>query len=105
MLTVRALFSVLVLPGIFAGIVPWVVAAYDPWRGDGCDLGAVLVGAGIGIVILCVRDFLVIGRNARAVGSAAQARRRGPIPVRAQSHVRRRVDDHPGSRDLHRLAA
>ena len=66
MLTVRALVSVLVLPGIFAGIVPWVMAAFDPWRGNGFDLGAVVLGAGIGIVILCVRDFLVIGRGTLA---------------------------------------
>jgi protein-S-isoprenylcysteine O-methyltransferase Ste14 len=62
----RALLAVLVLPGIFAGILPWVIAAHDPWRDEGHDLGAVVLGAGIGIVILCVRDFLVIGRGTLA---------------------------------------
>lgn len=62
----RALLAVIVLPGIFAGILPWVIAAEDPWRGEGHDLGAIVLGAGIGIVILCVRDFLMIGRGTLA---------------------------------------
>ena len=66
MLILRALFAVLVLPGIFAGVVPWVIAAHDPWRQTGLDIGTVVLGAGIGILILCVRDFLVIGRGTLA---------------------------------------
>jgi protein-S-isoprenylcysteine O-methyltransferase Ste14 len=62
----RALLAVAVLPGIFAGVLPWLIAAGDPWRGEGHDLGVVILGAGIGIVILCVRDFLVIGRGTLA---------------------------------------
>jgi protein-S-isoprenylcysteine O-methyltransferase Ste14 len=62
----RALLAVLVLPGIFAGVVPWVIAAHDPWRAGGNDLGTWILGAGIGVVILCVRDFLVIGRGTLA---------------------------------------
>jgi protein-S-isoprenylcysteine O-methyltransferase Ste14 len=66
MMAARALLAVLVLPGVFAGLLPWVIAAYDPWRGEGYGLGAAMLGAGIGIVILCVRDFLVIGRGTLA---------------------------------------
>lgn len=66
MMAARALLAVLVLPGIFAGILPWLIASGDPWRGEGHDLGTVVLGAGIGIVILCVRDFLMIGRGTLA---------------------------------------
>lgn len=62
----RALLAVALLPGIFAGVLPWVIAAHDPWRGEGYGLGAAVLGAGIGIVILCVRDFLVVGRGTLA---------------------------------------
>ena len=62
----RALFAVLVLPGFFAGFLPWVIAARDPWRVEGHDIGAAILGAGIGVLILCVRDFLVVGRGTLA---------------------------------------
>lgn len=62
----RALLSVLVLPGLFAGVAPWIIARFDPWRGEGIDIAAAVLGAGIGIVILCVRDFLVVGRGTLA---------------------------------------
>lgn len=62
----RALFAMLVLPGFFAGILPWVIAAHDPWRVAGHDIGAAVLGAGIGVLILCVRDFLVVGRGTLA---------------------------------------
>lgn len=57
----RALLAVLVLPGVFAGALPWLIASWDPWRREGFDAAALILGTGIGIVILCVRDFLVVG--------------------------------------------
>ncbi|MGZ5038832.1 MAG: methyltransferase family protein [Usitatibacter sp.] len=66
MLLARALLAVAILPGLFAGVVPWIVAANDPWRGEGSDLGAIVAGTGIGVLILCVRDFLVVGRGTLA---------------------------------------
>ncbi len=66
MLLARALFAAAILPGIFAGVIPWLIAARDPWRAGGSDLGALVVGAGIGVLILCVRDFLVAGRGTLA---------------------------------------
>ena len=66
MLLARALLAVAILPGLFAGLLPWVIAANDPRRGEGIDLGALVVGTGIGILILTVRDFLVIGHGTLA---------------------------------------
>ena len=66
MLVARALFAVALLPGIFVGILPWAIAAHDPSRVEGHDIGTILLGAGIGVYILCVRDFLVIGRGTLA---------------------------------------
>ena len=66
MLLLRALLAVAILPGVFAGVLPWIIAARDPWRGEGSDLGAIVLGAGIGVLVLCVRDFLVAGRGTLA---------------------------------------
>lgn len=66
MLLARALFAVAILPGIFAGVIPWLIAARDPWRAEGSDLGAIVFGVGVGVLILCVRDFLVAGRGTLA---------------------------------------
>jgi protein-S-isoprenylcysteine O-methyltransferase Ste14 len=66
MLLARALYAVAVLPGFFAGFVPWVIAARDPWRGEGHHLGALAVGAGVGILFLTVREFFVTGRGTLA---------------------------------------
>jgi protein-S-isoprenylcysteine O-methyltransferase Ste14 len=66
MLLLRALISVAVLPGFFAGFLPWFIAKRDPWRVEGSDWGTLLLGAGIGLLVLCVRDFLVIGRGTLA---------------------------------------
>ena len=66
MLVTRAVLAVALLPGIFVAILPWMIAAHDPSRGDGYDFGTILLGAGIGVYILCVRDFLVTGRGTLA---------------------------------------
>jgi protein-S-isoprenylcysteine O-methyltransferase Ste14 len=66
MLLARALLAAMILPGLAAGVLPWVIAARDPWRGEGYGLGAIVLGAGIGVLILCVRDFLVAGRGTLA---------------------------------------
>src|SRR5450631_519064 len=73
MLLLRALFAVAVLPGVFAGVLPWIIAARDPWRGEGSDLGAVVLGAGVGVLMLCVRDFLVAGRGTLAPWDAPRS--------------------------------
>ena len=66
MLLARALIAVALLPGLFAGALPWVLAAYDPRRGDGHMAGAIVVAAGVAVLLLTVRDFLVAGRGTLA---------------------------------------
>jgi hypothetical protein len=51
---VRALLAVVLLPGLFAGILPWVIADYDPLRTNGDGAGIVVLAIGIGIVLACV---------------------------------------------------
>lgn len=62
----RALLAFLILPGVFAGVIPWIIAASDPWRGARHPVALALLGAGAAIVLWCVRDFLVIGRGTLA---------------------------------------
>jgi protein-S-isoprenylcysteine O-methyltransferase Ste14 len=66
MMPLRALFAVLMLPGIFAGILPWAIAAYDPGRVEGHVAGLAVIAVGACIVAACVRDFFVIGRGTLA---------------------------------------
>lgn len=66
MLLARALFAAVLLPGLFAGALPWVIAAYDSRRGEGHAAGAIIVAAGGVILFLTVRDFLVIGSGTLA---------------------------------------
>src|SRR5688572_10944365 len=62
----RAVLAFLILPGIFAGIVPAVLVALDPWRGDGWPAGAGILAGGIGGLLWCVRDFYVAGKGTLA---------------------------------------
>jgi protein-S-isoprenylcysteine O-methyltransferase Ste14 len=66
MLLARALLAFLLLPGLFAGILPWLIAAQDPWRGEGQFAGWIVLAVGACVLIVCVRDFLVIGRGSLA---------------------------------------
>jgi protein-S-isoprenylcysteine O-methyltransferase Ste14 len=67
MLFVRALASFLALPGIVAGLLPWLIVTNDPGRGDGWYLpGLVLSGAGLAVLLWCVRDFYVTGKGTLA---------------------------------------
>jgi protein-S-isoprenylcysteine O-methyltransferase Ste14 len=63
----RALTAFLVLPGIMAGLLPALLAYYDPWRGRPILLpGAILVCAGIVLLMICARDFYVSGKGTLA---------------------------------------
>jgi len=67
-LQVRALFAFLALPFLFAGLVPPLLLALDPWRCS-CGLtiaGSLLLGAGLVVLLWCVRDFVAIGRGTLA---------------------------------------
>jgi|SRR6185295_17555766 len=66
MLFLRALISFLLLPCVFAGLVPaWIVSA-DRWRGQGLLFGFVPAVLGILILLWCVRDFYVSGKGTLA---------------------------------------
>ena len=62
----RALVAFLALPGVFAGVVPALLAAADPSPGRGRAAGLVLVGLGVCLLLWCVRDFLVAGHGTLA---------------------------------------
>jgi protein-S-isoprenylcysteine O-methyltransferase Ste14 len=59
----RALFAFLMLPGMFAGWLPALLAHLDAGRHGGWAGGWILLGIGLGLLLWCVRDFLVSGRG------------------------------------------
>jgi protein-S-isoprenylcysteine O-methyltransferase Ste14 len=62
----RAFLAFLLLPGIAAGVVPFVLSLFDPFKGDGNIFGLVLLGIGLLILLWCVRDFYVSGKGTLA---------------------------------------
>jgi protein-S-isoprenylcysteine O-methyltransferase Ste14 len=67
MLFVRALASFLALPGVVAGLVPWLIVSNDRGRGEGWSAaGLVVSGAGLALLLWCVRDFYVTGKGTLA---------------------------------------
>lgn len=62
----RALTAFLILPGLFAFMLPPVIGMYDPWRHDAIPFGGVIIILGIILLIWCVRDFYVSGRGTLA---------------------------------------
>jgi protein-S-isoprenylcysteine O-methyltransferase Ste14 len=67
MLWIRALFYVLVLPGIFAGAIPAFLSQYERWpQTPRPMIGGVLIALGVAGFAWCVRDFAVRGRGTLA---------------------------------------
>jgi hypothetical protein len=62
----RALLAFLTLPGIVAGLIPGVLVLADPQPGRGLAPGFCLLGAGVVLLLSCVRDFSVAGRGTLA---------------------------------------
>ncbi len=62
----RAISTFLLLPGIFAGCLPWLISEFDPWRGNGWQLGVIVGTLGLVILLICVRDFYVTGKGTLA---------------------------------------
>ncbi|MDF1544046.1 MAG: isoprenylcysteine carboxylmethyltransferase family protein [bacterium] len=62
----RALFSFLLLPGTAAGLIPYIISRYDPWRGNTCYLGLILMALGFAILIWCAFDFYRTGNGTLA---------------------------------------
>lgn len=67
MLFARALLAFLVLPGIFAGLVPWWIVTADPGRGPGWPVaGGFIAVIGLVVLLQCVRDFYAAGKGTLA---------------------------------------
>ena len=66
MLFLRALLALLILPGVFAGLLPALIVAGDRSRSDGLAAGLIPLVIGIGILLWCVRDFYVAGKGTLA---------------------------------------
>ena len=62
----RALAAFLVLPGMFAGLIPFLIVSFDPWRLDGVRIGYLILSFGLAILLYCVRDFYVAGKGTLA---------------------------------------
>ncbi|RMG53065.1 MAG: isoprenylcysteine carboxylmethyltransferase family protein [Acidobacteria bacterium] len=62
----RAILAVLALPGIVAGLIPYVLMNLDPWRRGGVEAGLIILSAGVIGFLWCVRDFYVAGKGTLA---------------------------------------
>ncbi len=63
---VRALAAFLILPGMAAGLVPWLIASFDPWQLGGWKPGIIVLFLGLFLLLRCVRDFYVVGKGTLA---------------------------------------
>lgn len=63
---IKALVAFLILPGFFAGILPWLLSLVDPWRGNSFGFGIAVMVCGFFIVLWCVRDFYISGKGTLA---------------------------------------
>ena len=66
MLFFRAVLSLLILPGTFAGLIPAWIVSTDRWRGEGHGIGIVPLAAGAAVLLWCVRDFYAAGKGTLA---------------------------------------
>ncbi len=62
----RALFAFLVLPGLAAVAAPPLISRIDPWRGQTCLPGLIVMCVGAFVLLWCVRDFYVSGKGTLA---------------------------------------
>jgi protein-S-isoprenylcysteine O-methyltransferase Ste14 len=63
---IRALTAFLVLPGIVAGLIPWILFYSDPWRRESFTLGLLVMAGGLFILLWCIRDFYITGKGTLA---------------------------------------
>jgi protein-S-isoprenylcysteine O-methyltransferase Ste14 len=67
MLFLRALASFLALPGVVAGLLPWLIVSNDPGRGERWFWpGVIVFGVGFVVLLWCVRDFYATGKGTLA---------------------------------------
>ncbi len=63
----RALLAFLLVPVVVAGITPYLLAQYDPFKGSPyLLLGLIVIGFGLMMLLWCVRDFYVAGKGTLA---------------------------------------
>jgi protein-S-isoprenylcysteine O-methyltransferase Ste14 len=70
----RAIIAFLALPGVVAGVAPWLIAAGDPWRGNGAAMvGGAIYALGFLTVALCAVEFYRAGKGTLAPWSPPKA--------------------------------
>lgn len=62
----RSLVAFIILPGVFALVLPPLIGAIDPWRHDVMPAGLTVMALGIFLLLWCVRDFNVSGKGTLA---------------------------------------
>lgn len=62
----RAFTAFLLLPGVFALLVPPLIARLDPWRAESWLFGLAIMALGASMLLWCVRDFYVSGKGTLA---------------------------------------
>ena len=68
----RALIAFVALPGVVAGLVPWLIVGGDLRPGPGAIPGIALSAVGTFVLLWCVRDFYVSGKGTLAPWSPPQ---------------------------------
>jgi protein-S-isoprenylcysteine O-methyltransferase Ste14 len=63
---VRALVAFLAMPGLVAGLIPWLLVRAAVSRQGSFAPGLGLLALGLGLLLWCVRDFYVAGRGTLA---------------------------------------
>src|SRR5438876_4122683 len=95
-LALRSLLWTILLPGVFAGYVPWRFFGLGRTQ----LLGLVCIGMGVALLAACIFEFARSGRGALPGRCTAALGRSRPLPVRAKSNVSQRDNDHFG-RSVH----
>ena len=62
----RALLAFLALPVVVAGLLPWYLSGLDGGRMEGTVLGWPILLAGVGVLLVCTRDFYAAGKGTLA---------------------------------------
>lgn len=72
MRVLRAIAAFLILPGVVAFFLPWLLLTIDPRSRGENGVGEALMIVGAGVLLWCVRDFFVSGGGTLAPWDAPQ---------------------------------
>lgn len=67
----RVILAFLLLPGMAAGVFPLILFFVDPFKIRGNLFGILIIGVGLLVLCMCVRDFYVSGKGTLAPWSPA----------------------------------